>query len=204
MRHNNFKDLKVHILVSLLLMCFASSAFAWRATSLGGDKWMISCANGTNWSYNGSSAGLDIVGPALCPAGVISPDDDMDDPQLPDDLMKNVTKGIPQTFLRAVALNFMEVGDKEPRSVKTFSPDGYPCLECEPCLSGYCDIVTGNIVFIPREIATYVDNKMHIPEVSVINDSGGITHYKADLEETGVKPLTFKLLGAEKKQPTLY
>ncbi len=49
------------------------SAHAWTAYHLGKNKWAIECANGQMFSYSGSSAGLDTVGPALCPGGLTGP-----------------------------------------------------------------------------------------------------------------------------------
>lgn len=64
--------MKKATILALLLICSAD-AYAWSATYLGGNPalWHIKCANGTDHSYSGSSAGLDIVGPELCPGGVV-------------------------------------------------------------------------------------------------------------------------------------
>jgi hypothetical protein len=54
----------------LLTQIFSFSAHAFNAYHLynkdGRDVWAIECADGTLHSYAGSSAGLSIVGPALC------------------------------------------------------------------------------------------------------------------------------------------
>jgi len=69
-----------NILLSVSLMLCASGAWAWSAMHLGGQNWAIICANGTSHSYSGSSAGLDIVGPALCPGGIVAPGDPLAEP----------------------------------------------------------------------------------------------------------------------------
>ena len=51
----------------------AQASFAWAAYYLGNQLWAIRCANGQMFSYSGSSAGLDVVGPALCPGGLAGP-----------------------------------------------------------------------------------------------------------------------------------
>lgn len=216
MKQNN---LRIHILLPLLLlMCFTGSAFAWTATYLGGGQWAIGCANGTHWSYSGSSAGLDIVGPALCPAGVVSPKDDPSDPQLPDDLIKDVakevgvvtpvigdlpkgvTKGVSPLIAKNILFNNMELTDKEPQSVKTYPPKGYPCLGCEPCPPDFCSTETSNIVFIPDSTeAIYTKGKLHFPSVLVIDGFDGKSIYKATFKLTDSKDaLTFQFLSAEK------
>ncbi|KJS07607.1 MAG: hypothetical protein VR73_08455 [Gammaproteobacteria bacterium BRH_c0] len=62
-----------NLLIAVSLLLCSSAAWSWSATYLGGQNWAITCANGTSHSYTGSSAGLDIVGPALCPGGIVDP-----------------------------------------------------------------------------------------------------------------------------------
>ena len=56
-----------------VLMALSSGVWAWSAMYLDGQNWAIICADGTAHSYHGSSAGLDTVGPALCPNGAAGP-----------------------------------------------------------------------------------------------------------------------------------
>ncbi len=66
----------------LLANVFSLTAHAFNAYHLynkdGRDVWAIECADGTLHSYAGSSAGLAIVGPALCEnhGGMAEPGDD--------------------------------------------------------------------------------------------------------------------------------
>ncbi len=62
---------KLLLIILPLALFIPNMASAWTATYLGGGNWAIGCANGQNYSYSGGSAGLDTVGPALCPGGVI-------------------------------------------------------------------------------------------------------------------------------------
>jgi hypothetical protein len=63
------------VLISAALLAASGSAWAWSANYLDGQNWAITCANGTSHSYHGSSAGLDTVGPELCPGGIANPDE---------------------------------------------------------------------------------------------------------------------------------
>ena len=69
--------MKLRLLLSATVMTGAllntPSALAWAAYYLGHNHWAIECANGQMFSYSGSSAGLDEVGPALCPGGLAGP-----------------------------------------------------------------------------------------------------------------------------------
>ena len=69
-----------NVIILSLTAVFSSGAWAWSAMYLGGQNWAIICANGTSHSYSGSSAGLDTVGPALCPGGIADPGDPMPGP----------------------------------------------------------------------------------------------------------------------------
>ncbi len=86
------------VFVALLLVSLP--AFGWSATSLGGGKWAITCANGTSSLYSGSSAGLDVVGPALCPGGLRVP-------VRPD---AGATLGIPNSVDYDLVRNLKEMG----------------------------------------------------------------------------------------------
>jgi len=100
-------------------------AAAWTATYLQGSNWAITCANGQSYSYNGSSAGLDVVGPALCPGGVVNP---------------NGGDGL------TAILNFEK--ENAGNRAAGFPPKGYPCLGCEPCPGNpaeYCSTTDGII-----------------------------------------------------------
>lgn len=145
----NNKAVRVSVIAGLSIILFSSSAFGWTATNLGGGNWAIGCANGTNWSYHGSSAGLDIVGPALCPGGIVGGGQIGGGQNLPRDI-KGVAIGIPISFDRSVIKNKKEIGDSGLSRITRYPPKGYPCLGCEPCNDGsgdYCDISNKNIVF---------------------------------------------------------
>lgn len=130
-------------LIGLLLV--STNAFSWTATYLGGGNWAIGCANGTNWSYSGSSAGLDIVGPALCPGGIVAP-------QVPN----GVIAGIPSRVKVNILKNIHEVNERSAPAARSYPPKGYPCLGCHPCRdkSGdFCDNDSKNRVFIARPVS---------------------------------------------------
>ena len=128
--------------VMLLSFLAGAKAIAWSATYLGGNNWAIICANGTAWSYSGSSAGLDTVGPALCPAGLAAPN--------PPPHRGKIETGVsaPLNYVK----NLMELGDTTPPALRTYPPHGYPCLGCAPCPGNpteYCDIVnSARVVFV--------------------------------------------------------
>jgi len=73
--------MKKFISVLFLTALFSSQAYAWNAYHLynkdGTDIWAVECADGSLFSYAGSSGGLSIVGPALCEGhgGIANPDD---------------------------------------------------------------------------------------------------------------------------------
>lgn len=124
------------------LLLGSSQAFGWSATSLGGGNWAVTCANGTAWSYSGSSAGLDVVGPALCPAGLAVP-------TIPDrfKVTAGVAADVNYNFLR----NRMELTDNGVAAARRYPPHGYPCLGCAPCPgnpSDYCDLGNLRTVFL--------------------------------------------------------
>ena len=124
------------------LLLGSSQAFAWSATSLGGGNWAITCANGTSWSYSGSSAGLDVVGPALCPAGLAVPN-------IPD--RNKVSAGIAANVNYNLLRNRKEIGDDNVAAARTYPPHGYPCLGCAPCPgnpSDFCDLGNLRTVFL--------------------------------------------------------
>ena len=104
MKSNFIADWKVSVVLATVTMTLSSTAFAWTATFLGGGVWAITCANGTSSSYTGSSAGLDVVGPAACPGGMVV---NKPNRQLP----SGVTAGISASFNRDVVLNKKEVGE---------------------------------------------------------------------------------------------
>jgi hypothetical protein len=58
--------------ISVISLGVARDAFAVSYTDLGGGNWAVNCANGKAFSYSGTSAGLDTIGPALCPDGRVS------------------------------------------------------------------------------------------------------------------------------------
>ena len=121
------------IIVFFLTLLFANTASAWTATYLGGGNWAIGCANGQNFSYSGGSSGLDVIGPALCPGGIV---EDLD------------TVEAISTALKVEKIS----------SAGGFPPNGYPCLGCEPCPgdeSEYCD-TTSNPVLGSPDIGTGV------------------------------------------------
>ncbi|WP_253444581.1 hypothetical protein [Halomonas sp. Y3] len=69
-----------HLLPGAVLLLASGGAWAWSATYLDGQNWAITCADGTSHSYHGSSAGLDTVGPALCPGGIVDTGDPLPGP----------------------------------------------------------------------------------------------------------------------------
>lgn len=122
------------ILLSVLVSLFGSSAFAWTATYLQGGNWAITCANGTSWSYSGSSAGLDIVGPALCPSGISAPSNPIG---------FNISVGVLIGKSVDLVKNRREVGDRNNQTRRSYPPHGYPCLGCVPCPGNpteFCDV----------------------------------------------------------------
>lgn len=134
------KILRNAIVVASLFV--ASSAFAWSATFLGGNNWAIICANGTAWSYSGSSAGLDVVGPALCPAGMMTP-------SVPRGA--SVAAGIDRNVSVELLKNRREVSESGPSRMRTYPPHGYPCLGCSPCPGNpteFCDNGNLRCVFV--------------------------------------------------------
>lgn len=138
--------MKIFAVIGLLFV--SSNAFAWSATFLGGSNWAITCANGTSWSYNGSSAGLDTVGPALCPGGIAQPNGPTG---------TNVVAGISPRVKINILKNRHETTEKRIPAARTYPPNGYPCLGCKPCpdKSGdFCDIETKNRVIISARKAT--------------------------------------------------
>jgi hypothetical protein len=145
MRIRSSRLLTVGVFSTLFLLLSVGEAFAWTATYLGGNKWAITCAGGNAYSYSGSSAGLDTVGPALCPA------DSTNNPAWKV-LPKGVSRGVPRSVDRAILLNKKEIGDNGPRStLRTYPPHGYPCLGCVPCpapSTDYCDIENKNSVLL--------------------------------------------------------
>jgi hypothetical protein len=134
-------------LLAVLLVCCTGNAFAWSATFLGADHWVITCANGLVYSYNGSSAGLDVVGPALCPNGIIS--GGTNGGGQVKELPQGVTRGVSPKVDRDLFINRKEIGDSKPQAIKRYPPHGYPCLGCEPCPPDYCDIVNKFVVRVP-------------------------------------------------------
>ena len=129
------------------LFLMSPKVFAWSATYLGGTNWAITCANGTSWSYNGSSAGLDVVGPALCPGGLIAPN-------VPRGYRDRVAAGIAHTTEINLIKNRQESTEDEVQKARTYPPHGYPCLGCEPCPPGntgdFCDIVNASRVYLSK------------------------------------------------------
>jgi len=104
-------------------MSMSTTANAWSATYLQGQNWAIICANGKSFSYNGSSAGLDIVGPGLCPGGIVGPGGG--------DIISEIAK-------------LEKRGAMSKSSSVGFPPHGYPCLGCIPCPGNpeeFCDTV---------------------------------------------------------------
>ncbi|WP_394752498.1 hypothetical protein [Crenothrix sp.] len=149
MKTSRLKILNFKVWLLLVLMFTTSSVFAWSATSLGGGNWAITCANGTSWSYSGSSAGLDVVGPALCPAGivVVNPNGN---------LPKGVTRGVSQKVNQDIIRNTKEIGDNKPQGLRRYPPHGYPCLGCVPCPPDYCDDAKKNTVFIAPPYSVFI------------------------------------------------
>lgn len=133
----------------LFLLFDSSNAFAWSATSLGGGNWAITCANGTSFSYSGSSAGLDDVGPELCPSGLLAPNPVGGEVKA---LPEGVIRGIPQSVDRALLQNKKEIGDKRPQGRLSYPPKGYPCLGCHPCPPSYCDDANKNVILFAPSV----------------------------------------------------
>jgi hypothetical protein len=120
----------------------STAAYSWSAISLGGGNWAIICANGSAWSYSGSSAGLDVVGPALCPGGLVVPN--------PPTGVK-VAKGIDQKVNKNVLKNKQEINETAPSALRTYPPHGYPCLGCVPCPgnpSEFCDVNNNRVLVL--------------------------------------------------------
>ncbi|HYX33408.1 MAG TPA: hypothetical protein VE954_09865 [Oligoflexus sp.] len=137
--------LKRLVLVAGLVI--SAESFAWSAISLGGGNWAIICANGTAWSYAGSSAGLDIVGPALCPGGFAAPSPPPG---------RRVTAGISSSVQMNVVKNLQELNESEIQKAKTYPPHGYPCLGCAPCPGNpteFCDIISSRVVYVSPALA---------------------------------------------------
>ena len=133
--------------LAVLLFLVSADAFSWSAINLGGGNWAIICANGTAWSYSGSSAGLDVVGPALCPAGIYVQ-------EVPRNA-KGAEKGLNKKVNHDVLANKKEVGDNSgSEAKKTYPPHGYPCLGCQPCPGNpteFCD--NGNLrIVVPAPL----------------------------------------------------
>jgi hypothetical protein len=109
----------------------ATPAFAWLAQYQAVNKWTIVCANGNAFTYSGSSAGLDIVGPGLCPNGISAPNGD-----LPRGVQKGLDAarygGITPSFLQDL-YNLKEIGESAPQARAKFPPNDYPCIDCVPC-----------------------------------------------------------------------
>jgi hypothetical protein len=132
----------LHRLLLTAGLIISADAFAWSAISLGGGNWAIICANGTAWSYSGSSAGLDTVGPALCPGGLAVPSPPPG---------RRVTVGISSTVKMNVIKNLQELTETDIQKVKTYPPHGYPCLGCAPCPGNpteFCDIISSRVVYV--------------------------------------------------------
>ena len=135
-------------LLAILLVCCTGNVFAWSATYLGADHWVVTCANGLVYSYNGSSAGLDVVGPALCPNGIVSGGTtDVGTPV--EKLPYGVTRGISPKVDRQLYANMKEIGDEKPQALRKYPPHGYPCLGCHPCPPDYCDNDNKFVVRVP-------------------------------------------------------
>ncbi|MFL6634932.1 MAG: hypothetical protein ACJ8HJ_21720 [Massilia sp.] len=94
--------MKASISLAIMALTYSGAALAWTATYLGGQKWAITCANGQSFSYSGSSAGLDYVGPALCPGGKAAP---------PRWKFPGVTQGVPANHDRDILANKKEIGE---------------------------------------------------------------------------------------------
>lgn len=60
------KNLMKKATLAAIILIPTAQAFAWQAYEVRPGKWAIECNDGSMWSYSGSAAGLDIVGPALC------------------------------------------------------------------------------------------------------------------------------------------
>lgn len=136
-------NFKVVVLISAIFT--SSQGFAWSAISLGGGNWAIICANGTAWSYSGSSAGLDTVGPALCPAGIV------EQPSVPGGV--RAQKGIQQGTNMDLLRNRKEIADRGVPALRTYPPHGYPCLGCSPCPGNpteFCDNGNLRIITMPQ------------------------------------------------------
>lgn len=128
-------------------------ASAWSATNLQGKNWAIKCANGQDFSYHGDSAGLDLVGPALCPGGITD------------------NGGLAE-------LDRLEASARDNvKMAAGFPPHGYPCLGCEPCPGdeeNFCSTVDGvigkgNVVWstqgMDRETAAIMKERYNLGQV---------------------------------------
>lgn len=126
------------------LLFVGVNAFGWSGIYLGGGNWAIICANGTAWSYSGSSAGLDVVGPALCPGGLAAP-------SVPRRM--RVSEGISTGVSLNIIKNLQETTEGSIQGARTYPPHGYPCLGCEPCPDNsgdYCDIANMSRVVVAK------------------------------------------------------
>ena len=135
------------LMILTVFFALSSKAWAWSAISLGGGNWAIICANGSAWSYSGSSAGLDTVGPALCPGGLAAP-------SLPPGV--RVMAGLARNVNLKIAKNLQETTESSVQKAKTYPPHGYPCLGCAPCPGNpteFCDIVSSRIVVVNQSKA---------------------------------------------------
>jgi hypothetical protein len=148
MKMKYFNLSNIRKLLAILLFCCSWNAFAWSATYLGADHWVVTCANGLVYSYNGSSAGLDVVGPALCPNGFAS--GGTNEVGIPADRLPNgVTRGISPKLDRQLYSNMKEIGDAKPQALRKYPPNGYPCLGCHPCPPDYCDNDNNFVIRVP-------------------------------------------------------
>lgn len=144
-----------HFILMAGLMVSAES-LAWSAISLGGGNWAIICANGTAWSYSGSSAGLDIVGPALCPGGLAVAN-------VPPG--RKIRAGLDAKVNLNIVKNRQETTEPEVQALKTYPPHGYPCLGCAPCPGNpteFCDIVSSRIVYINQSSSRKEEEAMDL------------------------------------------
>jgi len=112
------------------IICFSillpTQASAWTATYLGADNWVIECNDGSDYSYHGSSAGLDWVGPSFCPKGVIAPN----------------TGDLAASSMNSEIGQARAMGKISLVAAKSYPPHGYPCLGCAPCpgnTTEFCD-----------------------------------------------------------------
>jgi hypothetical protein len=159
-RNSGISQRKENMLNRMILMAsflISAQSFAWSAISLGGGNWAIICANGSAWSYSGSSAGLDVVGPALCPGGLIAP-------SMP--AGTRVCAGLAPTINLNIVKNRQETTEDSVQKVKTYPPNGYPCLGCAPCPGNpteFCDIVSSRIVVVNQSTGRPFPEPLPIP-----------------------------------------